>query len=121
MNEDYADSIAMAAQLGRLDFASALLAVGGLALGVVAVALVLGGVFAWNHFREVAKSRATIEATRIAEELAERKANEYLQDNLHVIVDAYICQCLKEWSMTGPTILPVPRKIRRRTIHDQFC
>lgn len=90
MNEDYADSIAMAAQLGRLDFASALLAVGGLALGVVAVALLLGGIFAWNYFHEVAKSQATIEATRIAEELAERKANEYLQDNLHVIVDAYM-------------------------------
>ncbi len=79
----------MAAQLGRLDFASVLLAVGSIAPGVVAVALVLGGIFAWNYFREVAKSQATIEATRIAEELAERKANEFLQDNLPVIVDAY--------------------------------
>lgn len=90
MNEDHVDSIAMAAQLGRLDFASVLLAIGGIALGVVAVALVLGGIIAWIRFREVAKSQATREATRIAEELAERKANEYLQDNLPVIVDAYM-------------------------------
>ncbi|MCY4308864.1 MAG: DUF3149 domain-containing protein [Rhodobacteraceae bacterium] len=61
-----------------------------LALGVVTVALVLGGFFAWRHFREVARKQATEEATKIAEETAERKSNEHLQDNLHDIVEHYL-------------------------------
>ena len=83
MNEDYVDSIAMAAQLGRLDFVSAL-------LGGIGVLLVLGGLYGFLNFRTIAKRQATEVATRVAEELAERKANEYLQDKLPVIVDAYM-------------------------------
>ena len=41
------------------------------------------------NLREVARKQATEEATKIAEKTAERKANEYLQDNLHVIAAAY--------------------------------
>ena len=94
MNEDYVDSIAMAAQLGRLDFVSAL-------LGGIGVLLVLGGIYGFFNFRAIAKSQATevakgiIEETRKnAEDIAERTANEYVQENLPDIVEEYLSMSL---------------------------
>ena len=82
MNKDYMDGIAKAAQLGRLDLISLLLA----AIGLI---LVCGGFFAFLNFRSIAKAQATKEATRIAGDIAERTANEYLQNYLPEIMDAY--------------------------------
>ena len=76
------DAIAVAAQLGRFDLVSLLLA----AIGLI---LVLGGLFAFFNFRALAKAQATAEATRVAEEVAERIANEYLQRELPDVVKAY--------------------------------
>lgn len=78
----YIDSTAAAAQLGRLDMVSLLLA----AIGLI---LVLGGLFAFFNFRSVAKIHATEEATKIAELVAERIANEYLQKELPDVIKAY--------------------------------
>lgn len=77
-----ADATAAAAQLGRLDLVSLLLA----AIGLI---LVLGGLFAFFNFRSIAKNQATVEAQRVAEMVAERSANEYLQKNLPDVVKAY--------------------------------
>ncbi|WP_317056150.1 hypothetical protein [Roseovarius rhodophyticola] len=79
---DTADAISIAAQLGRLDLMSLLLA----AIGLI---LVLGGLFAFLNFRGIAKAQATLEATKVAEEVAERVANEYLQKELPDVVKAY--------------------------------
>lgn len=79
---DHVDAIATAAQLGRLDLVSLLLA----AIGLI---LVLGGLFAFFNFRSIAKAQATKEATKVAEEVAERVANEYLQKELPDVMKAY--------------------------------
>jgi hypothetical protein len=76
------DATAVAAQLGRLDLVSLLLA----AIGLI---LVLGGLFAFFNFRSIAKAQATNEATKVAEEVAERVANEYLQKELPDVIKAY--------------------------------
>ena len=76
------DATSAAAQLGRLDFVSLLLA-------AISLILVLGGLFAFFNFRSIAKARATKEATRVAEEVAERIANEYLQKELPDVMKAY--------------------------------
>lgn len=72
----------VAAQLGRLDFASLLLA-------IVSLILVLGGVYAFINFRAIAKAHAIKEATKVAEVTAERVTNEYLQRELPDLLDAY--------------------------------
>ena len=79
----YRDATAAAAQLGRLDFISSLLA----AIGLI---LVLGGAFAYVNFRSLARSQAKDEAKKVAEEVAERIANEYLQRELPDIIEPYI-------------------------------
>ena len=76
------DTIAIAAQLGRFDLVSLLLA----AIGLI---LVLGGLFAFFNFRAIAKTRATEEASKVAEAVAERVANEYLQKELPDVMKAY--------------------------------
>jgi len=60
------DATHVAAQLGRLDLVSLLLA-------IIGVVWLLGGVFAFLNFRAIAKKQATDEATKIAEEVAERE------------------------------------------------
>ena len=76
------EAMEVAAQLGRLDFASLLLA-------IVSLILVLGGVYAFINFRAIAKAHAVAEATKVAEATAERVTNEYLQRELPDLLDAY--------------------------------
>ena len=78
----FIDTTAAAAQLGRLDLVSLLLA----AIGVI---LVLGGVFAFMNFRAIARSQSKDEAAKVAKEVAERTANEYLQRELPDVIKAY--------------------------------
>ena len=80
--EQCKDAVSVAAQLGRLDFVSALLA-------IIGVALVLGGLFTFLHFRNVAKAEASKEAGIQAKLVAERVANEYLQAELPALLDEY--------------------------------
>jgi len=68
----FVDATAAAAQLGRLDLVSLLLA----AIGLI---LVAGGVYAFINFRKIAREQATEEAKKTAEEVAELIVNEYLQ------------------------------------------
>ena len=76
------DAMVVAAQLGRLDFASLLLA-------IVSLILVFGGLFAFVNFRSIAKSQAVAEAREVAEATAERVTNEYLQRELPDLLEAY--------------------------------
>jgi len=76
------DSIQNAAQLGRLDFLSALLA-------SISVALVLGGVFAFLNFRSIAKETAKDEAAEISKQVAARVTNEYLKEELLNVLKEY--------------------------------
>ena len=78
MDAEYIDSIQYAAQLGRLDFISALLA----ALGII---MVFGGLFAFINIRSKAEQAAEEIATAKAEEVA----NIYLQNSLPMIIEAY--------------------------------
>lgn len=75
------DAIQQAAQLGRLDFASLLLA-------MVGILIALAAVFAFLNLRRVAKERATEVATSISGEIAEKVANEYLQEELPNILSS---------------------------------
>lgn len=74
--------VEFAAQTGRLDLVSLLLA----AIGLI---LVLGGLFAFINFRSIAKAHAVSEATKIAEATAERVTNEYLQRELPDLLEEY--------------------------------
>lgn len=76
------DATSVAAQLGRLDLVSLLLALIGLAL-------VLGGIFAFVNFRSLAKNQVEKEAKEVAESVAEREANKYLQRELPSMIKAY--------------------------------
>ncbi|WP_227287009.1 hypothetical protein [Boseongicola sp. H5] len=78
----YVDATAAAAQLGRLDLVSLLLT----AIGLI---LVLGGLFAFINFRAIAREQAKKEAAKVARETAERVTNEYVQQELPDIIDAY--------------------------------
>ncbi len=73
----------MAAQLGRLDLVSILLA----ALGTI---IVLAGVFAFLNLRAEARRTARETAREITRELAEQYTVHYLQEELPRIVNAYI-------------------------------
>lgn len=74
--------IEFAAQTGRLDLVSLILA----AIGLI---LILGGVFAFLNFRSIAKAHAVTEATVVAEVIAERVTNEYLQRELPDLLEEY--------------------------------
>lgn len=74
--------VEFAAQTGRLDLVSLLLA-------MVSTILVLGGVFAFINFRSIAKQHAILQAKETAEATAERVTNEYLQRELPDLLDAY--------------------------------
>ena len=76
------DAVAYAAQTGRLDFVSLILA----AIGLI---LVIGGIFAFFNFRMIVKTHAINEATKIAEATAERVTNEYLQKELPDLLHEY--------------------------------
>ena len=78
----FIDAIQAAAQLGRLDLVSLLLA----AIGLI---LVVGGLFAFFNVRSIARKQATEEAGKIAKTVAEQIANEYMQKHLYDIVKAY--------------------------------
>lgn len=82
MSEFKETAIEFAAQTGRLDLVSLLLA----AIGLI---LVLGGLFAFINFRSIAKAHAVAEATKIAEATAERVTNEYLQRELRDLLEEY--------------------------------
>jgi hypothetical protein len=75
-------AIEFAAQTGRLDLVSLLLA----AIGLI---LVLGGLFAFINFRSLAKSHAIAVAAKISETTAERVTNEYLQRELPNLLEEY--------------------------------
>ncbi len=81
--EQIVNSIQYAAQLGRLDFVSAL-------LGCIAIILALGGIFAFINIRSSAKKTAKETAKETAEEIAEKAACSYIENNLPSIVDAYL-------------------------------
>lgn len=70
------------AQTGRFDLVSLLLA----SIGLI---LVAGGVFAFLNFKAMAKKHATAEAKIVAEQIAERVANEYLQRELPELLKEY--------------------------------
>lgn len=76
------DVIHYAAQLGRLDLISTLLA-------VVAILMGLGGIVAFLNIKMSAKDTAREVAREVAEEEAERIANNYIQANLPDIIAAY--------------------------------
>ncbi len=76
------DAISLAGQLGRLDFVSAI-------LGSITIILALGGIVAFLNLRKIAKSQAVSVSTKIAEDVAERAANEYLQRELPNVIEAY--------------------------------
>jgi len=78
----FIDAIQAAAQLGRLDLVSLLLA----AIGLI---LVVGGLFAFFNVRSIARKQATEESGKIAKTVAEQIANEYMQKHLYDIVKAY--------------------------------
>jgi len=80
--EVYQDAIHMAAQLGRLDLVSTLLA----AIGLV---IVVAGIFAFINLRAIAKRVAIAEARDTSQEVAERVTNEYLQEELVNILKEY--------------------------------
>ncbi|MBF9059105.1 hypothetical protein HKCCSP123_07910 [Rhodobacterales bacterium HKCCSP123] len=74
--------VEFAAQTGRLDFVSLLLA-------IVSTILVLGGIFAFLNFRSIARTQAIAQAKETAEATAERVTNEYLQRELPDLMEAY--------------------------------
>lgn len=74
----YVDSIHYAAEIGRLDFLSALLA-------IVAIGLGLAAIYSFMHFKGVAKKQARETAEIIAKEIAEEQANLYIQKELSLI------------------------------------
>ena len=76
------DSVHYAAEIGRLDFISALLA-------AIAIGLALAAIYSFIHFRNVAGSQARMTAEKIATEVAEEHANRYIQSELPKIVAAY--------------------------------
>ncbi|MDB2501664.1 hypothetical protein N9X03_04185 [Planktomarina temperata] len=78
----FIDAIQAAAQLGRLDLVSLLLA----AIGLI---LVVGGLFAFFNVRSIARKQATEESGKIAKTVEEQIANEYKQKHLYDIVKAY--------------------------------
>ncbi len=82
MNYDAQDIVQFSAQMGRLDLVSLLLA----AIGLI---LVLGGLFAFMNFRAIAKNQASLEAKAVAEKVAERVANEYLQREMPNVIAEY--------------------------------
>ena len=77
------DAIEYAAQLGRLDFVSAILA-------AIALLLVFAGIYAFIDFRKIAKARAEEVAKAVAKETAEREANLYLQKEMPNLFREYI-------------------------------
>ena len=81
--EQSCDAVCLAAQLGRLDLISALLAIIGLAI-------VLGGVFAFMNFKSIARRQAEKEAKEVAAAVAERIANEYMQGEGLAIIQSYL-------------------------------
>ena len=72
MGEENIDAVLHAAQLGRLDFLSALLALVSVALGLCAI-------FAFLNLRRIAKQVASEVAENVGKKTAETVANEYLQ------------------------------------------
>lgn len=82
MDQARQTALEFAAQTGRLDLVSLLLA----AIGII---LVLGGFFAFINLRSIAKAQATAEAKSVAEETAERVTNEYLQKELPDLLTEY--------------------------------
>lgn len=82
MDEIKQSAIGFAAQTGRLDLISLILA-------AISLTLVLGGVFAFLNFRSIAKAHAVTEATKVAEATAERVTNEYLQRELPDLLEEY--------------------------------
>lgn len=77
------DSIWFAAQLGRLDFVSLLLAVVALILG-------LGGIFAFFNFRNIAKRQASEVAEATAKEVADKVAHEYMSNQYSELLRNYL-------------------------------
>lgn len=75
------NAVHYAAQLGRLDFLSAALAVLGILIGLIAI-------IAFIHFRRVAKKEAKDVSKQVAKKAAEKAANKYIQENLLDILTA---------------------------------
>ena len=107
MADNCGSVVEFAAQTGRLDFVSLILA----SIGII---LVFGGLFSFVNFRSLAKKQAVEvatkvaedvatkvaevvaakfaeeKATKVAEEEAERAVNEYLQKELPELVNQYM-------------------------------
>ena len=76
------DAVTCAAQTGRLDLVSALLA-------CIGILLVLGGIFGFLNIRTKASSVAQEVAREEAKKVAESVANVYIQENLPKILESY--------------------------------
>ena len=76
------DAVRYAAETGRLDLATALLA-------AIAVLLALGGLFAFLEVRRSARAAAVVVAKQEAETLAEAAAVAYLERELPRLIQAY--------------------------------
>jgi len=76
------DAVCQAAQLGRLDFLSALLA-------AVAILLALGGIYAFINIRSSAQQVARAAAEEESRKLAETAAIAYLERELPRLVASY--------------------------------
>ena len=81
-NQVIESAVEFAAQTGRLDLASLLLA-------IVAIIMALGGIYAFINFRSIAKKIADEVATEVATKKAEEIANQYLQNSLPDIISSY--------------------------------
>ncbi len=79
---EYHDAVHMAAQLGRLDLASALFAAVGLCLAIF-------GLIGYGHIRFKCSEIAREEAEKIAGAIAEKAANEYIVRELPEIIKEY--------------------------------
>lgn len=59
-------------------------------LGCVAILLALGGLVAFFNLRLLAKKSAQSEAKQVAQEVAEKSANTYLQTEIPALIAVYI-------------------------------
>ena len=99
MADNCGSVVEFAAQTGRLDFVSLILA----SIGII---LAFGGLISYVNFRSLAKKQAVEVATKVAEDVAakfaeekatkdaeekaERAVNEYLQEELPELVNQYM-------------------------------
>lgn len=88
-NDNIATTIQYSEQLGRFDFASILLTSTAVIVAAIGVLLFFGGIFGFLNIKNSAKREAKIVAEIHSKEVAERVANEHMQQYFPEIVRAY--------------------------------